>query len=117
MEEKDRKFYSNPSHAKNFGQYSPPVPTDLLEKLAALKVNNVSTKQSDQAQQTTENSPMEGIQHHQEVRDIKVHRIGYINETQYPDKSITMDSATQGKRQKLEEIQRVGTASQASPRP
>jgi hypothetical protein len=63
MEEKDRKFYSNPSHAKNFGQYSPPVPIDLLDKLAALKVNHVSTKHSNQAQQTTENSPMEGIQH------------------------------------------------------
>jgi hypothetical protein len=117
MEEKDRKFYSNPSHAKNFGQYSPPVPSDLLEKLAALKVTNVATKQPAQPQQPAEYSPMEGVHHQQEVRDKKAHRIGYNNAMQNPDQDITMDSATLGKRQKLEETQRVGTASQASPRP
>jgi hypothetical protein len=39
MEAKDRKFYSNPSQAPNFGQYSPPVPTALLDQLAAMKIN------------------------------------------------------------------------------
>jgi hypothetical protein len=35
IDEKDRKFYSNPSHSPNFGKYSPTVPATLLEKLAA----------------------------------------------------------------------------------
>jgi hypothetical protein len=43
MAEKDKKYYSNPSHGKNFGQYSPPVPEDLLAKVAAMKVQASST--------------------------------------------------------------------------
>jgi hypothetical protein len=47
IDEKDRKFYSNPSHSPNFGQYSPTVPATLLEKLAAMKLQtqNPSSKQ------------------------------------------------------------------------
>jgi hypothetical protein len=117
MEEKDKKFYSNPSHAKNFGQYSPPVPSDLLAKLAALKVNNNGYANQSEQTQTTVNSPMEDVQHQQETKEKKVHRIGYRNDNQQQDQTITMDQTTYGKRQKLEEIQRAGTASQASPRP
>ncbi|KAK2424373.1 hypothetical protein QL285_034740 [Trifolium repens] len=117
MEEKDKKFYSNPSHAKNFGQYSPPVPSDLLAKLAALKVNNNGYATQSEQTQTTVNSPMEDVQHQQETKEKKVHRIGYRNDNQQQDQTITMDQTAYGKRQKLEEIQRAGTASQASPRP
>jgi hypothetical protein len=50
MAEKDKRYYNNPSHAKNFGQYSPPVPEDLLAKLAAMKVQANTTNQPKQQQ-------------------------------------------------------------------
>jgi hypothetical protein len=53
-EDKDRHHYSNPSHGKNFGHYSPPVPSDLLERLAALRVNNQQNNQPEQTSQSTE---------------------------------------------------------------
>ncbi|MCI59243.1 hypothetical protein A2U01_0080498, partial [Trifolium medium] len=55
MEDKDRKYYSNPSHANNFGQYSPPVPTDLLDKLAAMRVQ--TTPENPQQQHNHQHSP------------------------------------------------------------
>ncbi|GAU41426.1 hypothetical protein TSUD_26060 [Trifolium subterraneum] len=48
MDEREKKYFSNPSQAKNFGQYSPPVSADLLEKLAAMRVQ--STHEPPQAQ-------------------------------------------------------------------
>jgi hypothetical protein len=38
MEEKDRKYYSNPSLSKTFGLYSPPIPASMLAEMAALKI-------------------------------------------------------------------------------
>ncbi|GAU48571.1 hypothetical protein TSUD_137560 [Trifolium subterraneum] len=38
MENKDRKYYSNPSQSPNFGHYSPLVPASLLAQLAAMKL-------------------------------------------------------------------------------
>jgi hypothetical protein len=57
MEAKDRKFYSNPSQAPNFGQYSPPVPTSLLEKLAAMKIQQNREENSQQSNQQQPNIP------------------------------------------------------------
>ncbi|PNY16051.1 cysteine desulfurase mitochondrial-like [Trifolium pratense] len=49
MEEKDRKFYSNPSHSPNFGKYSPPVPEALIAQLAAIKLQNQAMRNNNQA--------------------------------------------------------------------
>jgi hypothetical protein len=38
LEEKDKKFHSNPSNGSNFGQYSPPIPASMLEQMAAMKL-------------------------------------------------------------------------------
>jgi hypothetical protein len=38
MEEKDRKFYSNPSLSKTVGQYSPPIPESMLAEMTAMKI-------------------------------------------------------------------------------
>ncbi|PNX86755.1 hypothetical protein L195_g042837 [Trifolium pratense] len=54
IEEKDRKFYSNPSHSPNFGKYSPPVPEELLAQLAAIKLQTQSTKEKNQEQRREE---------------------------------------------------------------
>ncbi|PNY08539.1 ribonuclease H [Trifolium pratense] len=88
MEEKDRKYYSNPSHAKNFGQYSPPVPTDLLEKLAAMRVNTAQANQTQQTQnhpinlspQYNENSPRKDMHSQQGERNKKSHQLSYNQE-------------------------------------
>ncbi|MCH87590.1 hypothetical protein A2U01_0008463, partial [Trifolium medium] len=127
MEDKDRKYYSNPSHAKNFGQYSPPVPTDLLEKLAAMRVQPTTETPHQQHThqpssqyhnpQQTDQIPMDSIQCQIEETGKKSHRISYNQEL------ATMNNTTENspkeqpiKRQKMEENQRVGTARQASPR-
>jgi hypothetical protein len=49
MADKDKKYYSNPSHAANFGQYSPHVPEDLLAKLAAMKVQTSASPESEKS--------------------------------------------------------------------
>ncbi|MCH84338.1 zinc CCHC-type-like protein [Trifolium medium] len=128
MEEKDRKFYSNPSHGKNFGHYSPPVPADLLEKLAAMKVKPTPTTHSPQnpPQYTqnhnnliyTESPTMECIQTQQDERIKKAHRINFHNEPQTLTtitEAPTQEQQMQVKRQKMEDNLRVGTAKQASP--
>jgi hypothetical protein len=38
MEAKDKKYYSNPSHSKDFGHYSPLVPETLIQQLASMKL-------------------------------------------------------------------------------
>ncbi|MCH80382.1 hypothetical protein A2U01_0001149 [Trifolium medium] len=129
MEEKDRKLYSNPSHAKNFGQYSPPVPANLLEKLAAMKVQyppaahpNPSPNQhqtSNQSPQQHSQPPMESMQPPHEERIKKAHRLSYNQEPQPMDTTTVTakkDQMLQVKRQKMEDKSRVGTARQASPR-
>jgi hypothetical protein len=57
MEAKDRKFYSNPSQAPNFGQYSPPVPTSLLEQLTAMKIQKNKEENNQQSSQQQSNIP------------------------------------------------------------
>jgi hypothetical protein len=37
---KDKKHYSNPSKAANFGTYSPPIPASMLEQMAAMKLKD-----------------------------------------------------------------------------
>jgi hypothetical protein len=126
LEEKDVKYYSNPSHSANFGHYSPPVPTDLLEKLAAMKVNkedphpnsNNQSQQNQYRQQYSDYSPMEGILHQQADRSRKAHRLSYHQEPPHENLqngSNTNDQNANVKRQKLEEELRVGLAKQASP--
>ena len=48
IEPKDRKFYSNPSMAKKFGQSSPPAPEELLQQLADLRIQEARGQQSTQ---------------------------------------------------------------------
>jgi hypothetical protein len=43
MEEKDRKYYSNPSHAKNFGQYSPHQYSSAICRIINLTNRLIST--------------------------------------------------------------------------
>jgi hypothetical protein len=76
MDAKDKKFYSNPSHSKEFGQYSPPVPSDLLEKLATMKVSTSKFKTDNQHQQPQSNADPPMNQHHttQEDKGKKVYR-------------------------------------------
>jgi hypothetical protein len=49
MADKDKKFYSNPSHSPNFGTYSPTVPASLLAQMAAMKVQQQTPKEQNSA--------------------------------------------------------------------
>jgi hypothetical protein len=62
MEEKDRKFYSNPSQSPNFGKYSPPVPASLLAQLAAMKLQTQTPMNNNQDQQKCEQNRKETSQ-------------------------------------------------------
>jgi hypothetical protein len=129
MAEKDKKYYSYPSHAKNFGHYSPPVPEDLLAKLAAMKVQTNISNQPKQQQYEHHhtnplysiNSPMEGITTQQEMSTQEPQHMitNFVTqdrqcsmETQTP----TKDQSTQLKRQRREDKTGAGLAMQAGPR-
>ncbi|CAJ2642331.1 unnamed protein product [Trifolium pratense] len=60
LDEKDRKFYSNPSHSPNFGMYSPPVPEALLAQLAAMKLQQHSPKDNKQEPRQTDQPQQNG---------------------------------------------------------
>jgi hypothetical protein len=119
MEEKDRKYYSNPSQSKNFGHYSPPVPADLLEKLAAMRVQPTRGSQTNQPTQQQSN-PVTAKAQATEEREKKAHKLSINNATMQQDHHTNLDMQGQSnivKRQKIEDNTRVGTAQQASPQP
>ncbi|MCI30676.1 hypothetical protein A2U01_0051887, partial [Trifolium medium] len=70
---------------------SPPVPSDLLEKLAAMKVNtpkdtpakHTPPEQANQHPQSHDNPTMNGIQITQADRGKKAHRLAYNNEAMH----------------------------------
>jgi hypothetical protein len=119
MEEKDRKYYSNPSQSKNFGHYSPLVPADLLEKLAAMRVQPTQGSQTNQPTQQQSN-PVTAKAQATEEREKKAHKLSINNATMQQDHHTNLDMQGQSnivKRQKIEDNTRVGTAQQASPQP
>jgi hypothetical protein len=52
IEEKDKRFHSNPSQGSNFGHYSPPIPASMMEQMAAMKLQEEAEKR-DQAKTET----------------------------------------------------------------
>jgi hypothetical protein len=133
MEAKDRKFYSNPSHNPNFGQYSPPVPTSLLEQLAAMKLQKTNAADSQQSNYTHTNTHQnQSHSPHQKVMIVtqggtqRMEINGSHQET-FTSTNSNSNQITPAKRQKMEseingEDQHnqqnqpgVGTAQQASP--
>jgi hypothetical protein len=59
MEAKDRKFHNNPSMAKNYGSFSPPIPASMLEQMAAMKIKDdqEAAQQQNDGDTTSEASP------------------------------------------------------------
>ncbi|GAU24560.1 hypothetical protein TSUD_149010 [Trifolium subterraneum] len=53
MEEKDKKFHSNPSHSKTFGHYSPPIPASMLAQMEAMKIQEEANKEGSRSSNTT----------------------------------------------------------------
>ncbi|MCH84743.1 DUF4283 domain protein [Trifolium medium] len=113
---------------QDFGHYNPPIPADLLEKLAAMMVqrepaaNPTKNQQYQPANHPTNSghSPMENMQLTHKDRTKKTHRISNNLEPVLQEKSLEIgmvDHANQVKRQKMENSSRVGLAKQASPQP
>jgi hypothetical protein len=147
MEAKDRKYYSNPSHDPNFGKNSPPVPTSLLEKLAAMKLQTPKgneQKQSNQQQNQYTHLHTQQLQTCSSVQDkimslnANSQRLHHTRNLQIAEVSSNGNQTSEGtkqhqstpaKRQKMEsenahnndtaqmDYQRVGHAQQASPMP
>jgi hypothetical protein len=128
MEDKDKKYHSNPSHSKDFGHYSPPVPSDLLEKLAAMRVNKATDKQTSgtspaqtsQLKLCMNNPSMDSVQITQIGTNMKTQQENYNQDMMDMDtahETSTVSHSSQIKRQKMIAQQRVGTARQASPQP
>jgi hypothetical protein len=135
MEAKDRKFYSNPSHGPNFGQYSPPVPTSLLEQLAAMKLQKTNVDASQQNSQQQPPRPTTNQTYTQDQDGIMIEqdegqRMNGPGRSHLNTNNIsnTINQITLAKRQKMEiesnndaqssqhEKTRVGHAQLASPR-
>jgi hypothetical protein len=90
------------------------VPADLLEKLAAMKVNNNNPRnytQHQYNQQNSQNTPeKKGKKTIRQVLDTEAISMDLSPEQSYQEQSY------QAKRQKLEAELRAGTAKQASPK-
>ncbi|PNX95453.1 hypothetical protein L195_g018645 [Trifolium pratense] len=56
MEEKDRKYHSNPSLSKTFGKYSPPIPASMLAQMEAMKLQEEAPAESSRFSKTTNNA-------------------------------------------------------------
>ncbi|CAJ2651526.1 unnamed protein product [Trifolium pratense] len=87
MEEKDRKFYSNPSHSPNFGKYSPPVPEALI---AAIKLQNQAMRNNNQA------TPREEYKQQETEQNGNTNRPRAQGRHLYLDKQTTKPSLDQG---------------------
>ncbi|GAU25523.1 hypothetical protein TSUD_280080 [Trifolium subterraneum] len=55
MEEKDRKYHSNPSQSKTFGQYNPPIPASMLAQMEAMKLQEETNKEGSSSSTSQEN--------------------------------------------------------------
>jgi hypothetical protein len=53
LEAKDKKYYSNPSHANDFGYNSPPAPESLLQQLEDMKIHQPTPMESAKSHQQT----------------------------------------------------------------
>jgi hypothetical protein len=54
MEAKDRKYHSNPTMARDYGSFSPPIPATMMEQMAAMKLQD---DMENEEQQAKEKSP------------------------------------------------------------
>ncbi|GAU39201.1 hypothetical protein TSUD_270440 [Trifolium subterraneum] len=66
MEEKDRKYHSNPSQSKNFGLYSPTIPASMIAQMEAMKLQEEANKEglnSSNRQKTSSNGDGRGVWH------------------------------------------------------
>jgi hypothetical protein len=54
MEAKDKKYHSNPSMAKNYGSYSPPIPAAMLKEMAAMKIKDDQEAACNQSNRNTD---------------------------------------------------------------
>jgi hypothetical protein len=125
MEDKDKKYYSNPSHSQNFGHYSPLVPSDLLEKFAAMRVNSPtqsnpnhnSPSRGSTKTQHSGNDTRTDMQFQQEDRNKKPHRLNNIDNMETSPEPTSQLQGIQIKRQKTDEYLRAGSAMQAGPKP
>jgi hypothetical protein len=131
MEAKDKNYYSNPSHDPKFGQHSPPVPKDLLDQLAAMKLqqqkndNNMHHNQHSPTQNHAHTTSTYGQGRVQQLIECHTKRTQGDMDTSITTKG--QAQLTTAKRQKMEQgderlstrtqTEGVGHAQQASPRP
>ncbi|PNY00123.1 hypothetical protein L195_g023399 [Trifolium pratense] len=108
MEEKDKKFYSNPSHSPNFGKYSPPIPASLIAQLVAIKLQNQVNQNNNQNQQKEEQYKQQSGHrdisqntNQQLVLDRKAYQYGEINHISEKAGKTTIYDNHQVKRLKL----------------
>jgi hypothetical protein len=130
IEAKDKNYYSNPSHDPKFGQHSPPVPKDLLDQLAAMKLHQ---QMNESNMQQNQHSPTQNTTHtNHNYGQGRVQQLIECHTTR-TQKDPTAATSTKGqlqltpaKRQKMEQEEEnvltrtqtegVGHAQQASPR-
>jgi hypothetical protein len=123
LEEKDKRFHSNPSKGSNFGQYSPPIPASMVEQMAAMKLQEEAEERAQATAETPTNQPSNnGIQMSRYIRHTP--RTGTITlmDNMVLDKAV--ETHTHVKRPRLEadnintkNITMAGPDQQASQRP
>jgi hypothetical protein len=60
MEERDRKYHSNPSQSRNYGQYSPLIPASMLAQMEAMKIQEEQAAEGSRSSQYNQKTQDEG---------------------------------------------------------
>ena len=116
MEAKDKKYYSNPSQAKDFGHTSPPAPDSLIQQFAAMKLHHTTPMDSPNEHQQTRFHT--NIQHHSMTKAIQ----GFSMDMTMVESSVGGSSCNTAKRQRTDDstvnqTDMAGPAKQASQQP
>jgi hypothetical protein len=123
LEEKDKKYYSNPSRGSNFGQYSPPIPASMVEQMTAMKLQEEAEERAKQSTDIPTNQEgINGFQSHRYIRHLpRTEQLTYkdtmvldkAEEVHVTGKRLRLDADTKTTQTNL----MAGPAQQASQRP
>jgi hypothetical protein len=119
MEEKDRKFYSNPSLSKTFGHYSPLIPDSMLAEMAAMKIQEEredegSTSSNNQQQKTRATQTGDGRGGWHRTRRVTDSTSQLMEVTSNTDDTLAKRQRIDAKCREITENQMAGPAGQAS---
>jgi hypothetical protein len=119
VDEKDKRYHSNPSQGSNYGQYNPPIPATMLEQMAAMKIKEENeAAEQNQSEDHHQNSPQKSRFRRQTPKTGQVNPaesmvLAHIEEHHMTTKRPRQEEASK----EAKDIIMAGPAQQASQKP